>query len=94
MLENDISITFTADGNSVDFDTSPVSQEQMNGWVLVGELNRTGNTGVPGAQDLSAWTYLGTLHVGGTVDVNATVKVPITIGNIYEGLTGKVDILV
>ena len=91
LLGDKINITFTADGNAEDFDTSPISEEQRNGWVLVGEINSAGGSAV---QDLSEWTYLGTLHVGGSVDVKATVDVPITLGNGYQEKTGRVEILV
>lgn len=92
LLGNEITISFTADGKAERFDTSPVSQEQLDGWVLVGELNSGGSSG--GIQDLTQWTYLGTLHVGGEVDIQANVHVPLTLNNEYQEREGQVDILV
>lgn len=92
MLEDEISINFTADGNAEKFDSSPVSQEQLDGWVLVGELNSTGST--TGVQDMSDWTYLGILHMGGQVDIKATVNVPLALDNTYQDKEGEIEILV
>ena len=92
MLKDKISITFTADGNAEKFDTSPISKEQQDGWVLVGELNSINPT--TSVQDMSDWTYLGVLHMGGQVNIKATVNVPLTLDNTYQNKEGEIEILV
>lgn len=90
-LKDVISVTYTADGNAAQFEAADHAPELPDGWVLVGELNTTNGQ----ATDVSnGWTYLGTLHTGGTVDVDATVAMDIHADNRYQNLEGRLDFLI
>ena len=40
---------------------------------------------------LTDWTYLGTLYSGGTVDLNVTLDVPVTMDNMFQKLYGEIE---